>query len=446
MTGSPEPRPERLVPIPRPRRWRWARWVLLSVGVPLVCYFTWTLIAREWTRRQGERELAETVADVERHEPNWRWEALNAARNRPPAGKNSADLIPRIKKLTHADWGKELVKDEWRERLELPPNVRHSAAILSQVRSELAASADAVKLARTLKDYPYGHRDIHLTPDVLNTLLEDTQHTRHAADLLRWDVVVAAEDGDPSRAADDLLAILNASRSIGDEPFLISQLVRMAVRTVAVRSTERLLAQSSDAPPLAGLQAAFALDAEEPLLLYGVLGDRAAFDRLFENLDTGATTPDKAIDSGFRDFWTRVGWWHYRAHLPADRAESLRWMTQCAEYARLPIHEQPAYFAALSAPEKDARRLLSGLLLPAVDRVAHAHWRTTAEARCAAAGIACERFRKEKGRWPDDLAELAPAFVSAAPLDPYTGEPLKYRKVDDGVVIPPARSCRHPSG
>jgi hypothetical protein len=400
-----------------------------------MCQAVWVVANREWTRRQSDREWAEARAEIDHADPDWTWDRLNAKRVIPPEGKNGATLIPQIKKLSHAEWGKELVKEEWKPRLEVSPNVRYSQTIIDQVRRDLAASAEAVKLARTLKGIPQGHRVIHLKPDVISTPLEDTQHTRHAADLLRWDVVLAVEDRDGNRAVVDLQAMLNASRSIGDEPFLISQLVRMAVRTTTVRSTEWLLAQTTDATGLEELQAALAADAEEPLLLYGVRGDRAAFDSLFANLDSGETTPDQAIDSSFKDLRARFGWWQYRAYLPADRAFALQWMTSYADAAKLPIHEQPAAVAAIPDPVKDPTRLLSGALLVAVDRVANAHSRATAEARCAVIGIASERFRQQHGRWPHDLAELTRAFLPAVPLDPFDGQPLRLKQMDDGVLV-----------
>ena len=79
--------------------------------------------------------------------------------------------------------------------------------------------------------------------------------------------------------------------------------------------------------------------------------------------------------------------------------------------------------------------MLSGLLLPAVDKVGAAYWRSTAEARCAVVGIACERFRQQNKRWPGTLAELVPALLPAVPLDPYDGQPLRFEKMDYGVVV-----------
>jgi hypothetical protein len=437
----PVPFEDEVEPLPHePRRrrwgWRWIKRIGAAVFTALLFYCGWVFIDRAGANRNGNRALETARSEVESSDPNWNWEKLNAARPKPPEGKNGAELIPRIKKQMTAEWGKELAKEEWREDLEVPLNIRYDPRVIEQVRRELGASAEAVKLAHTLRECPFGHRSFTLSPNVLDTRLQDTQDTRAVVDLLRWDIVLALEDGNTRRAAESLLALLKASRSIGDEPFMVSQLVRMAGRTITVQSTEWLLAQTPDVPDLAALQAALAADAEDPLLLYGLRGDRAMFDRLFENLQSGVCSFDNvAVGRSSRNPWERLGWWHYRANLPADRANALEWMSKAVEAARHPIHEQPALIAALPEMPDDDQHRLSRLLIPAVDKVAHTYWRTTALERSAVIGIACERFRQERGRWPAAVNELKPAFLAEIPTDPYNGQPLRYAKSATGVVV-----------
>lgn len=422
--------------IRRPSRWRWVKYVAGALLPALLLWVLWVVANREWTKSRGERELADVRARLDSTDTEWSWDKHAAARQRPPAGKNGADLIPQVKKLVRPEWGKELAKDEWKPLLEVEPNVRYSPRVTEQARRELADSADAVRLARTLKGYPFGHREIVLKPNVLDTLLEDTQNTRVVVDLLRWEAALAAEEGDRTRATDALLALLSAARSIGDEPFLISQLVRMAGRAIMVNAVERFLAQTPDPMGLAELQAALAAEAEEPLLLYGTRGERASVDRLFENMHSGIVThTDLAKQGGSRDLRDRFASWYFRPLLPTDHAFALEWLTKYVEAARRPVHEQPLLIAAIPDPPKDPKYLLSSLLLPAVDRVAHAHWRSTAIGRCAVVGVACERFRLKHGRWPEALDELVPAFLPAVPLDPYDGQPLRYAKWPDGVAV-----------
>ena len=61
--------------------------------------------------------------------------------------------------------------------------------------------------------------------------------------------------------------------------------------------------------------------------------------------------------------------------------------------------------------------------------------RWLANLRCAATGIAVERFRMANNRWPNTLDELVPKFIERVETDPYTAEPLLYKKFADGVAV-----------
>ncbi|NCD22892.1 MAG: hypothetical protein EOL90_08145 [Spartobacteria bacterium] len=60
--------------------------------------------------------------------------------------------------------------------------------------------------------------------------------------------------------------------------------------------------------------------------------------------------------------------------------------------------------------------------------------RQTLETKCRAesllAGaklaVACHRFERERGRFPETLAELVPEYLDALPRDPYDGAPFRY--------------------
>jgi hypothetical protein len=141
-----------------------------------------------------------------------------------------------------------------------------------------------------------------------------------------------------------------------------------------------------------------------------------------------------------------------RARLPAERAQCLRWFNAIVEAAGKPVEEQPAAFAALP-PAPTVEKPIISRFLSAFDKIASAFWRSVAEGRCAVVGIACERFRLKHNRWPENLAELSPEFLPAVPLDPYDGQPLRYTKLEDGVIIhsigpkpEPGRARRHRAG
>lgn len=59
---------------------------------------------------------------------------------------------------------------------------------------------------------------------------------------------------------------------------------------------------------------------------------------------------------------------------------------------------------------------------------------TIVEARCRTDGllagaklvVACHRFARDKGRWPETLAELVPEYLGEVPRDPFDGAPFRY--------------------
>ena len=65
--------------------------------------------------------------------------------------------------------------------------------------------------------------------------------------------------------------------------------------------------------------------------------------------------------------------------------------------------------------------------------------RKFARAQCSAdlARVACapERYRLANGQFPDTLEALAPKFIEKLPYDVINGQPLKYRRTDDGQFV-----------
>ena len=75
-------------------------------------------------------------------------------------------------------------------------------------------------------------------------------------------------------------------------------------------------------------------------------------------------------------------------------------------------------------------------LLPDLSKFADACQRSQAQLRCAIVATAAERYRRSKGRWPDSLDALTGAgYLTEIPADPYDGQPLRCRRLDDGVEV-----------
>jgi hypothetical protein len=66
------------------------------------------------------------------------------------------------------------------------------------------------------------------------------------------------------------------------------------------------------------------------------------------------------------------------------------------------------------------------------------HRTTEAVVQCRDAVLAVSaalRFRQERGAWPERLERLVPAYLSAPPVDRFTGNPLRYRIDKAGPLL-----------
>jgi hypothetical protein len=245
----------------------------------------------------------------------------------------------------------------------------------------------------------------------------------------------------------DTRAILNAGRSIGDEAFLISVLVRLAIRSVAIRAVERTLAQGQ--PTEAGLAQAQALlmqEEAEDLLLNGLRGERAALDLFWEAMDRGDINAQQTRGLlGMGPATSKSGWdwldetmaaWTVESFtsVAKNRSATLEFNTRILEIAKEPMHLQEARVREVEAT---VSRLpyLARQLAPASAKVMEANRRNMAELRCAIAAIAAERYRLAHGKWPERLSDLTPKFLPKIPVDPYDGAPLRFTKTEQGALV-----------
>jgi hypothetical protein len=91
--------------------------------------------------------------------------------------------------------------------------------------------------------------------------------------------------------------------------------------------------------------------------------------------------------------------------------------------------------AMQTGPLSKFRYLFVNLLLPAYDGVRHGYARLQGEREGVLIGLALELYRREHGNWPATLVELSPRWLPELPVDRITGEPLKYKIIDNRPVV-----------
>jgi hypothetical protein len=414
--------------LPRP----WPRW-LKRIGWVLLMLTILAAGRAIWNHGQKASKLQETLAEMDRVEPGWRLEEIEAAREEIPEEENSAPVVLAAARLMPPQW----LPSDFFEHLRLvAPSEKLTDEDFDRLTKELAKARPALDMAGKLADMPRGRYHIHHDRNPIATLLPHLQQSRELVSLLVYEAMRQNQKGETKKALTSCRAALNAARSPGDEPIIISQLVRNAGVTLACQAIERTLAQGEPPPEdMAALQKLLENEDAFPSLLLATRGERAMLHKVFEVVENGIVSMDELAQA--RSGWlesTFVSMW--RMDTRQDNALFLSLMTRRIAEVQLPMHEQAA---AEKRFEQDARELpktavITRLLMP-VPKMGEAFRRKHAYLRCTIAALAAERYRREKGMWPEKIDKLCPKYLVNVPLDPFDGEPLRYRRLEDGLVI-----------
>jgi hypothetical protein len=374
--------------------------------------------------RAQESELDRAAAELDRLEPGWKLEQIEASRAAVPAGENAALIVLAAGKLLPANWGNA----DFFEKIDRGESGRQlHADHVKPLRAALGEVEAALAEARELADRPRGRYPVAWAPDYLSTSTEHHHVARDIRWLLRWEVVLRCQDSDIEGALVSCRGILNVGRSLGDESTLFGQLTRLAIVHDAVEGLQRVLAQGQpSAKSLRAVQQLLEDEATHPGLLTALRGERAGYHHMIRNMENGTVPLEKGDKRGLpRTVAVR--------ELGAQFVDYLRRINEAIEILQGPRDQQAARLARLEADLKEAPDL-TRTLFPAVGRLAEAERRHRAELHAAAVGLALEQFRLETGRWPDKLEEMVPKYLKQVPLDPYDGQPLRCRRLKDGVV------------
>ena len=428
------------------------RWLLWFIAAPVLVLLSGASIAHA----QIEAQLAKAIAAADRENANWRINDILAHRARVPDAENGAIVVAKVVKLLPRNWPSAAPSSPDVPNPPVPLSMQAydglSAAAVAvrlpddlavEVRLTLVEKADAVKLARSLVNYPRGRHEVTLGPAIFDTLLTQTQDARAVARLLRMDAMLRAYDDDLDGALESCRAILNVGRSIGDEPFLISMLVRVAIGQEAIDTAKRILAlgePSDDA--IVKLQALIDDEAAQPLLTIAINGERGSTDEVMRRLGAGTISLADVTGGNLNIPAARPGaegnlWYDL------ERAVMLEWMNDAVAISRKPLQDQREEWNRWDQGIVDARKPLLGkftvtlppLLAPALMASSTAFIRYQAMLRSTSLLLSAERHRRKTGAWPESTDKLDPACLVRSPIDPYDGKPIRVKARDGQLFV-----------
>ena len=418
---------------PPKRRFTLGRVVLWSLGGLIVLGVGFFGL----DQMQSARRLETALADLDVTDPGWRLEEIEAARVSLADKDNSAVLCVELARVLGRGWP-DVKFDEKMANIVLPERLHEERMKL--LEAEMKRLGPIRLVARRLADMPRGRHKLDHAFNPIMTLLPDQQETRKVAALFRYEMLYLSNKGDVSEAVRSGRSCVCAGRSLYDEPFLISQLIRIAIVTIGLSGVEKALSLGeSNEAELVALDKLLADEEKHETFLIALRGERAMLHRLFSRMNSGAISSESIrTEMGMTEepFLQRVfvtPRWQIRRQQPV----MMDMMNRLVENARLPSHEQIAGEKEIDREIKGSRMAGSivGMFLPATSKVSEACRRKTAWVASMRGLIAVERFRMKHGKWPAKLGDVVPEFLERVPTDPFDGTPIKMAKVIDGVIV-----------
>ena len=253
------------------------------------------------------------------------------------------------------------------------------------------------------------------------------------------------QNGQSEKALDDVKLSLRLVDSIRNEPFVISHLVRAALLESALYPIYQGLSEHcwSDAQLLAleaDLQKIDFLTDSQTAMRGERAGDvaivnwlqrsRKNYSRLF------ADSSESGTSRWIMAVWGPSGWLEqnkiricgYFTNL--DAVVDLKTRTVHPEAAR-----QRDPFLESENPRLTPYNYLERLIVPSLSAGIRKFAYTQTAADLARTACALERYRLAHGGYPEALNALVPQFIAQVPHDVIGGQPLKYRRTDDGKFV-----------
>jgi hypothetical protein len=339
--------------------------------------------------------------------------------------------------------------------------------------ADVAFNHPAIELLRKAAGYPAFdfQLDYSKGPEML---LKHLALFKHSAQSLSTEAMCDLHNGDPASAATNICTLLALAQGEHGERVVISQLVRIAMISFATSATWELL-QSTNLTDLELLtlqknweRQEFISGMEDALEMERASTDNTIrtlrtspeyFNRMMGTSSSGGSSGSGDWQDGFKDFLNDIeaagGKFMWRTSWTySDELQTLQGAQMILETMRKVATNNffnPAYsnmLARCDAMEmtnnpddwlsnleiSNLRRFFSNML-GGLDRTVSKAMAAEACKRVVVTAIALKRFRLKHGNFPDKFSELTPEFVAVVPLDPVDGQPLRYRRNEDGTYL-----------
>ena len=269
-----------------------------------------------------------------------------------------------------------------------------------------------------------------------------SQWIRSLTFLLRLRAIAAARNGDPEMAVDSLRMINRLAEACGNDSLFKALMIRSSLlKTLKLAVSEFLSIRSADAAQLRILQEDLGrINVEESY----IPAMKTEMVLAIRYLESSKKKPTNQLTMELTSFAQKSiplglgalpdGW------LDGNKAAYI-------DYFREFVLAQPSFdeldFQKTAAGIKELKNrgwlpldtLAAAAIFPSIDRNISILRQSEILLIQMQTACALERHFLTSGAYPESLEELAPAFMSSVPLDPFDGQPLRYEKNEDGGFL-----------
>jgi hypothetical protein len=293
--------------------------------------------------------------------------------------------------------------------------------MVSAIEDYLADNQDTLDLLRQAAAIEHCHYDWNMAGGLP---LPGLEHLRYGAFLLAAAARLSAHQGDVEAALAYIDDGLHLARSVRGEPALVCYLVHIACTAMSLRSLEQTLSVTP-------------LTDEQLVMVDRMLTEAGEACDFTQALITERCYMIEFMQDPSQMGGAGVRWRSIPILGRVGMSDYLDYMADSIEASKLPRDQRVTRFRQMEDELKDMGFLhvVTKTMAPALSRVGELHLRFQIDIDMARTAVAIERYRLTKGALPKDLAALVPDYLSQVPIDPFDGQPIRYRRTEPGYRL-----------
>jgi hypothetical protein len=305
----------------------------------------------------------------------------------------------------------------------MDPQSAEVAAHLQRQQQALETIRRAAEMPACRLQADYSH------PSLSNTRVEELNAFRESASLLAVAAKAQAAAGNVDMALADCRRIYAMGRHPDPTSQIINALVSMAIDSLASKTVAQVLPSATSSAQLAGFSAPDP-QALAPAFADDLRGEEALGMTMICDIASGK----RAAPGGIPPAAGGVLWLLW---LREDMAGYRELMHREQRLVQQPYCQTVGEWQQIRSNlgRRNGYGLMTGILMPDQGAANRAMVKVQVFRLAVGVALAATRYWLDHGDYPPTVAALVPDYLPAIPVDPFDGQPLRFKKSSDGSVV-----------